>query len=96
MKVINNILKLEGYGVYVTVVKGTVYECPINLKTGGPSLDPDGCIEWTECDDPPNQEFLNLINKYLGGGWCMNHFSKNMSISDIKSYTKTMKEAKGV
>lgn len=87
----NNILKLEGFGVYVTYVYNKVYISEIQ-KSGGPSLDPDGCIEWEELKDPPNQEFLNTINKCWGLKLTMSDYGKYMSISECLWYVKNLKE----
>lgn len=85
MKLINNILKLEGYGVYLTMHGKKLYESKIDPKTGGPTMDPDKCIEWTECTDPPNQQFLNIVNQVFGVALTLCDFGKIMSVSEVKS-----------
>lgn len=84
----NNVLKLEGYGVYVSVVDGKLYESPIDPRTNWPTLDKDKCIDWTETNDPPNQEFLNLINEHFGCEFTMIDFGKPMKISEIKALNR--------
>lgn len=92
-KIGENILKLEGYGLYVTLLDGELWECPIVPQTGGPTLGKDKCFEWSECLEPPNQRFLNIINAELGTSFTMYKFKKFMSISDIKEYAQAKKEA---
>ena len=87
----NNILKLEGFGVYVTYIDNKVYVSEIQ-KSGYPTLDPDGCIEWEELKDPSNQEFLNEVNKKWGLELKMSDFGKYMSISECLWYVKNLKE----
>lgn len=87
MDIGNNILKLEGYGVYVTYIDGKVFTSRI-INGGYPKLDPDGCIEWDELTDPDNQDFLNIINARWKIGLSMPNFGKTMSIKDIKNYQK--------
>ncbi len=93
-KIGGNILKLEGYGLYVTVIEGKIWECPIVPVTDGPVLDPDGCIEWTECSNPPNQKFLNIVNAELGVSFNMYNFGKPMTVSEIVRFGRAKKEAK--
>lgn len=87
----NNILKLEGYGVYVTYIDGKVYTSNIDPK-GRPTLDPDKCIEWTELTDPSNQEFLSEINKAWNLELKLSDYGKYMSISECLWYVKNLKE----
>ena len=63
---INGILKLEGYGTYVTLLDDKIWVSPIVPQTNGPTLDADSCIEWTELKMPVNQNFLNIINAEFG------------------------------
>lgn len=91
-KVSDNILKLEGYGVYITVVDKKLFESPINPKTGGPSLDPDDCVEWTEVTEPPNQAFLNLVNAKFETSFLLTDFGFYLSVGDIKSIMKADKD----
>jgi len=64
--VIDGILKLEGYGTYTTYLDGKIWVSPIVLQTNGPTLDADNCIEWSELEEPPNQDFLNIVNAEFG------------------------------
>ena len=86
-----NIIKLEGFGVYVTLVDGKVYVSNITTK-GGPILDADGCIEWDELKNPDNQEMLNEINKAFNLKLKLSDFGKYMSISECLWYVKNLKE----
>lgn len=88
----SNIIKLEGYGVYVTYIDNEVYICEMIPKTGLPKLDEDKCIEWNKLEDPPNQEFLNLVNLRFCSSLTLNDYGKHMSIGDIKSHTKTQEK----
>lgn len=90
----NNIIKLEGYGLYVTYIDGDIYVCEIVPHSGLPTLDPDGCIEWSKLENPANQKFLNLVNANFETSFTMNNFGGTMAISDIKSHVKQQKEAK--
>ena len=63
---INGILKLEGYGTYATYIDDKIWVSPIVPQTGGPTMDPDDCIEWSELEELPNQNFLNIINSEFG------------------------------
>lgn len=72
--VINGILKLEGYGTYVTYLDKKVWISPIVPRTNGPTLDADGCIDWSELDIPPNQSFLNIVNAEFGCAVEINDF----------------------
>ena len=64
--IINGILKLEGYGTYVTYLDKKIWVSPIVSKTNGPTMDADNCIEWSELEEPPNQNFLNIVNAEFG------------------------------
>ncbi len=66
MNVIEGILKLEGYGTYVTYLDDKIWVSPIVPQTGGPTLDADDCIEWSELEESPNQNFLNIVNAEFG------------------------------
>lgn len=91
MKTLNeNIIKLEGYGVYVTVIDEKILTSDIDLKTGGPTFDPDRCIEWEELKEPANQDFLNLINIAFNKTYKLSDFTGMMSLKDIKSYQKSI------
>ena len=90
----SNIIKLEGYGLYVTYIDGEVFISEMIARSGHPHLDPDGCISWDKLEDPPNQKFLNLINAKFGTCFTMNDFGKIMKVSDIKGHVKQQKEAK--
>jgi hypothetical protein len=83
-----NILKLEGYGLFVTVVDGRIYTSQMEHKSGHPKLDPDGGIEWEELTDPPNQQFLNIINAKWGLALTMLDYDKIMKVSEIVKYGK--------
>jgi len=63
---INGILKLEGYGTYATYIDDKIWVSPIVPQTGGPTLDADDCIEWSELKESPNQNFLNTVNAEFG------------------------------
>lgn len=93
-KIGDNILKLEGYGLYVTIIDGELWECPIVPVSGGPTLDANNCIEWTKCSDPPNQKFLNIVNAEFGVNFTLNHFDKAMTVYDVMSFAKAKREAK--
>ena len=88
----SNIMKLEGYGLYVTYIDSEVYISEIVAQTGHPRLDPDKCIEWVKLDDPPNQKFLNLINARFETSLSMNDFGKVMKISEVKEYVVEQRE----
>ena len=90
----SNIIKLEGYGVYVTMLDFTLYTSAINDKTGGPTLDPDSCIIWDALADPPNQEFLNITNEKFGLNQLMTDYGGHMSMKDIRSYIVANKSRK--
>lgn len=87
----SNIIKLDGYGVYVTYMDSNVYICDITMPSGHPKLDPDSCIEWTELEDPPNQKFLNLINARFSVSLTMTDYGKTMKISEIKEHSEIQK-----
>lgn len=61
MKVHDNIIKLEGFGIYVTHIDKKLWSCDID-KRGYPKLDPDNCIEWEPLLGPVNDELLCIIN----------------------------------
>ena len=90
----SNIMKLEGYGLYVTYIDGELFTSEMVTRSGHPHLDPDGCISWDKLDDPPNQKFLNLVNAKFETSFTMNDFSKVMKVSDIKEYVEQQKMAK--
>jgi hypothetical protein len=81
-----NIIKLEGFGVYVTLIDNVIYTSDIT-PSGHPTLDRDGCINWDELLDPPNQQFLNLVNAHFGISKTMRSYGKPMSISEIREYS---------
>ncbi len=89
----SNIIKLEGYGLYVTYIDGEVYTSEMVSHSGHPHLDPDGCISWDKLTDPPNQKFLNLVNAKFTISLTMNAFGKLMKVSDIKGHIAQQKEA---
>ena len=88
----SNIMKLEGYGLYVTYIDNEVYVSEMVPHSGHPHLDPDGCISWEELTDPPNQKFLNLVNAKFATSFTMNDFGKVLKISEIKDYVAQQKE----
>lgn len=90
----SSIIKLEGYGLYVTYIDSEIYVCEMTPHSGLPKLDPDKCIEWEKLEDPPNQKFLNLVNTRFETSLTMNNFDKIMNIGDIKEHIKQQKEAK--
>jgi hypothetical protein len=90
----SNIIKLEGYGLYVTYINSNVYVCNIIPRSGLPELDPDGCISWEKLTDPPNQKFLNLVNARYGLSLIMTNYDKSMSIRDIRDHITTQKRIK--
>ena len=90
----SNIIKLEGYGLYVTVIDSDVYICPMVPHSGLPELDPDKNIEWTKLEDPDNQMFLNLVNAKFGTSFVMTQYDKSMNIHDIKSHIVQQKKIK--
>jgi hypothetical protein len=79
-----NIIKLAGYGLYVTQVNDAIFVSEIN-ENGGPTLDPDDCIEWTPLADPANQKFLNIINSKFDTHLTMSQFGKYRTVSEIRA-----------
>lgn len=94
MRPSQNIIKLEGYGVYVTLVDDKIFISEIDLKNEGPTLDPDHCIQWDEVEEVPNQKFLNLVNANFGTAFTVRDFGGAMTISEIKEFTQLQKERK--
>ena len=90
----SNIIKLEGYGLYVTCIDEEIYVCEMIPHSGLPTLDPDKCINWDKLEDPPNQKFLNIINARFDKCLVMHDFGKPMSIRDIKSHTEQQRKDK--
>lgn len=91
----SNIIKLDGYGLYVTYIDSNLYISEIMPNSGMPTLDPDKNISWDELKDPPNQKFLNLINAVFGTSFKMHDFGNVMSISDIKEFARQQAIVKG-
>jgi len=89
----DNIIKLEGYGVYVTMLDYTLYISKIDPNTGGPTLDPDLCIIWDVLTDPDNQDFLNITNEKFGLDQTMMDYGKSMHLRDLLKYRR-LKEGK--
>jgi hypothetical protein len=90
----SNIIKLEGYGLYVTYIDKELYVCPMQGNSGHPRLDGDKCIDWEALTEPDNQAFLDLCNERYGTDFTMNNYGKNMSISDVKSHVASQKRIK--
>ncbi len=90
----SNIIKLEGYGLYVTYIDSKIYICEIVPHSGLPTLDPDKNIEWSDLKDPPNQRFLNIVNARFETSLVMHNFNKPMSITDIKTHMQQQKATK--
>ena len=90
----SNIMKLEGYGLYVTYIDSEIFISEMVARSGHPVLDPDGCISWEKLVDPPNQAFLNLVNAKFEISLTMNDFGKMMKISDVKAHVKQQKAMK--
>lgn len=90
----SNIIKLEGFGLYVTYIDSKLFVCPMEGAKGHPRLDEDKCIDWEELKEAPNQEFLNLCNLRFETSYTMNNFDGIMRITDIKSHVRTQKEIK--
>jgi len=90
----SNIIKLEGFGLYVTYIDSDLYSCPMLGPSGHPRLDQDRCIDWEKLEEAPNQEFLNLCNRRFKTCYTMPDFGGVMSISDIKNHSKIQKEIK--
>jgi hypothetical protein len=88
----SNVIKLEGYGVYVTMLDDKVYISAIDPKTDGPTLDPDKCILWDLMTDPPNQSFLCYVNEKFKTGLVMSDYGKYMSVNEIRWAVKNMRE----
>ncbi len=86
-----NVLKMEGFGVFVTYIDGKVWTSDIQPK-GHAELDPNDCIVWHELTDPPNQEFLNAVNEHWGLTLKTSDYGKYMSISECLWYVKNLKE----
>lgn len=91
----SNIIKLEGFGLYVTYIDSNLYVCPMIGASGHPRLDQDKCIDWEKPEEVPNQEFLNLCNLRFKTSYTMNDFGGPMRITDIKSHMQTQKKIKG-
>ena len=72
---INGILKLEGYGTYATYIDDKIWVSNIVPQTGGPTLDADNCVEWSELKKPPNQHFLNIVNAEFGSSAKISDFN---------------------
>ena len=55
----HGMIKLPDMGIYVTSFDSRGYYSPVNDR-GGPTLDPDGCIDWIELPylDPAIKEIL--------------------------------------
>ena len=90
----SNIIKLEGYGLYVTCIDDEIHVCNMIPSSGLPTLDPDKCISWDKLEDPPNQRFLNLVNARFGTCLVMHDFGGIMSITDIKSHSEQQRRIK--
>ena len=90
----NNIIKLEGYGLYATYIDDEYFVSEIVPGTGHPKLDPDGCIDWEKLTEPPNQQFLNILNARFGTSLTLTKFNIPMKIRDIKEYVKAQKDKK--
>jgi hypothetical protein len=91
----SNIIKLEGYGIYVTYIDSEYYMCEMLTSSGLPPLDPDGCIDWDPFKDPANQKLLNIMNARFGTCLTMPDFGLTMGIRDIKEHSRVQKEIKG-
>jgi len=90
----SNIIKLEGYGLYVTCIDSKIYISEMVPHSGLPTLDPDKNIEWNDLKDPPNQKFLNLVNAKFETSLTMHKFNKSMTLTDIKTHMQQQKVAK--
>lgn len=88
----DNIIKLEGYGVYVTMLDYTLYISKIDPRTGGPTLDPDKCILWDVLADPPNQDFLNITNAKFDLDQTLMDYGKSMHLREILKYRRLQEE----
>lgn len=65
MKVITlNILRYDEMGIYVTSIEGRAYYSPMT-GPNRPSLDKDGCIEWSLIEEV-SPELDAILTKYLG------------------------------
>lgn len=82
----SNTIKLDGYGVYVTCLNKKPQICLIDAKTGGPTKDRDGCMEYTELEDPPNQKFLNILNARFDLCLTMQDYGKSMTLREIREH----------
>ena len=85
-------IKLEGFGVYVTMLDDKVYISEIDPKTNGPTLDPDKCVLWDEMTNPPNQAFLCYVNDKFGTSLSMSNYGKYLSVNEIRWAVKNMRE----
>lgn len=88
----DNILKLEGFGFYVTFVNSNIFINKLLPGSEEPTLSSDKCIIWDKLEDPPNQEFLNLINARFKLNLKLTDYNKFMKIKEIRSYMKQQKE----
>jgi hypothetical protein len=91
----SNIIKLEGYGVYVTYIDNEYFISEVMPGSGHPKLDPDKCIAWEKLKEPANQKFLNILNAHFGTAKTMHDFGCVMSISEIKEYRATQDKTEG-
>ena len=90
----SNIIKLEGYGLYATVIDNEAHVCEMLPGTGLPKLDPDKCIDWEKLTDPPNQRFLNLVNAKFGTCFVMHDYGGSMTLTDIKEHSEQQRNMK--
>ena len=90
----SNIIKLEGYGLYVTYLDSNLYVCPMLGNSGHPRLDADKCIDWDELKDPDNQAFLDVCNEKYETSFTMNDYGKHMSITEMKGHVKQQEDMK--
>jgi len=86
----SNVIKLEGYGVYVTYINSRVMVCDILPSTGQSTMNKHGFIKWRRLKEPPNQEFLDLINEKFELGLKMSDFVKNLFVPVKKPKTRNV------
>ena len=92
IEISKNIIKLDGYGVYVTMIDGEVYTSDTDATGSYPTLDPDGGISWDKLEDPPNQQFLEIVNDKWETELNMTDYDKPMSVGQIRWFVKNLRE----
>ena len=68
-----DIIPLEDFGCFVTVVDGTLFSCAM-LQNVTPDMDTDGQVNWAQVVAPDNQVFLDLVNQQFGTDFTLDQF----------------------